>query len=204
MKSKESENVEEYLEVIYRLVEKGEKPTTTQIAKLLNVSAPSVSEMLKKLGDRGYLNYEPYKGVVLTKKGKKIGKTVLRRHRIIEKFLEKIGLSKNKIHDEACKLEHAVSKELEEVIEKEISSPTYRKGVIALVDLKQGQSAEMVSVDTGQRAKKRLEDLGLTPGASISVVRSAPFGGPIEILIRGSKLAIGRGMARKIYVKVDE
>lgn len=199
-----SENVEEYLEAIYRLLERREKLTTTNIAKELKVSPPSVSEMLKKLDERGYLKYEPYKGVVLTSKGRDLGKNILRKHRLIEKFLDTMGLSKNKIHEEACKLEHSVSKELEKAIEKEIEKPVYKKGMVSLTDLRPGQTGEIVSIETGYRAKRRLEDMGLTPGTRIRVLRFAPFGGPIEISVRGSRLVVGRGMARRIFVKVGE
>jgi len=203
MGPKESENVEEYLEAIYRLIERGERLITTNIAKELGVSARSVTEMLGKLDKRGYIKYEPYKEVSLTKKGRNLGKTILRRHRLLEKFLHTLGISRNKIHDEACRLEHAVSKELEEAIEKKMEKPVYRKGMIPLSDMKSGQAGEIVSIETGHRAKRRLEDLGLTPGTEISVRKSAPLGGPIEINVRGSRLAIGRGMASKITVKVE-
>lgn len=202
--STESENVEEYLETIYRITEKGGRPTTTTIAGELGVSAPSVSEMLRKLDNKGYLRYEPYGGAILTAKGKAIGKTVLRKHRLIERFLIAIGISKNKVHNEACKLEHTVSNDLENAIKKEIGEThVYRKGMVSLADMKPGQKGEVVSIDSGQQAKRRLEDMGLTPGAKISVFRTAPLGGPVEIRVRGSSLAIGRGMAQKIYLKVD-
>lgn len=199
-----SENVEEYLEAIYRLVERGEKLTTTNIAKELKVSPPSVSEMLGKLDKRGYLKYEPYKGVTLRKKGRGLGKTVLKKHRLLERFLNTMGISKNKIHKEACKLEHSVSKDLERAIEKEIEKPVYKKGVVSLSDLRPGQTGEIVSIETGYRAKRRLEDMGLTPGTRIRVLRLAPFGGPIEISVRGSRLVVGRGMSKRIFVKVGE
>jgi DtxR family Mn-dependent transcriptional regulator len=202
--STESENVEEYLETIYRITEKGGRPTTTAIAGELGVSAPSVSEMLRKLDNKGYLRYEPYGGAVLTAKGKAIGKTVLRKHRLMERFLIAIGISKNKVHNEACRLEHAVSKDLESAIKKEIGETRANsKGMVSLADMKPGQKGEVVSIDSGELAKRRLEDMGLTPGAEISVSRTAPLGGPVEIRVRGSSLAIGRGMAQKIYLKVD-
>jgi len=197
-----SENVEEYLEAICRLAEKGEELTTSNIAKELGFSPPSVSEMLKKLDEKGYLNYEPYKGVTLTKRGQELGSRILRKHRLLEKFLEKLGVSKNRIHEEACKLEHSISEELEKAIEKQISRPSYKKGVVSLVDLRPGQAGEVVSVETGFRVKRRLEEMGLTPGTRVRIVKSALFGGPVEILVRGSRLAIGRGMARRIFVRV--
>jgi len=201
---RESENVEEYLETIYRITEKGGRPTTTAIAGELGVSAPSVSEMLRKLDDRGYLRYAPYGGTVLTAKGKEIGKIVLRKHRLMERFLIALGIAKNKVHNEACRLEHAVSRDLEKAIKKEIGETrVIRKGMVSLANMKPGQKGEVVSIDSGEQAQRRLEDMGLTPGAKISVSRAAPLGGPVEIRVRGSSLAIGRGMAQKICLKVD-
>jgi len=77
------------------------------------------------------------------------------------------------------------------------------KGLL-LVNLKEGEGAEIISVLGGQMANKRLADLGLTPGTKIKVLRKAPFFGPIEIEVRGSKLALGRGIASKILVKKYE
>lgn len=202
--SRESENVEEYLETIYRITEKGGKPATTAIAGELGVSAPSVSQMLRKLDQKGYLRYEPYGGAVLTAKGKATGRTVLRKHRLIERFLIALGISKKKVHNEACRLEHTVSKDLENAIKKEIGETrVVRKGIVSLADMKPGLKGKVVSIDSGRQAQRRLEGMGLTPGAEISVSRAAPLGGPVEIRVRGSSLAIGRGMARMIRLKVD-
>jgi DtxR family Mn-dependent transcriptional regulator len=197
-----SENVEEYLEAICRLVERGVRPTTTAIARELRVSLPSVSEMLRRLDGMGFLKYEPYKGAVLTQKGKAVGKGVLRKHRLIERFLYRIGLPGRKIHQEACKLEHSVSDDLEKLIEKGLEKPAYKKGIVNLADMKSGQSGEVVSLNAGREAKRRLEAMGLTPGAKIRVGSIAPWGGPVEILIRSSCLALGRTMANAIQVKV--
>ena len=65
----ESESVEEYLEAIFKHNEKGETAKTTELARKLNVSPPSVTEMIKKLADKGFVEYEPYKGAILTGKG---------------------------------------------------------------------------------------------------------------------------------------
>jgi DtxR family Mn-dependent transcriptional regulator len=197
-----SENVEEYLEAVCRLVERGIRPTTTNIAKALRVSYPSVSEMLRRLDAQGFLKYEPYRGAALTPKGRAAGKRVLRKHRLIERFLYTVGLSSKKIHQEACKLEHSVSDDLETLIEKGMEKPVYRKGIINLADMQSGQDGEVISLDAGREAKRRLEAMGLTPGTKIRIARTAPFGGPVEITVRGSCLALGRGMANRILVKV--
>ena len=197
-----TENVEEYLETIYRFKEKGKRATTTKIAKELKVSSASVSEMIKKLSVKGYLKYEPYRGVILTKKGMTVGKDILRKHRIIQNFLSSIGFPENKVHKEACKLEHVVSSEMENIIESKIEQPKHKKGVLSLVEFKDGQEGIIKSIETCSSTKKRLEDLGLIPETKIRVNKSAPLHGPIEVCFRDSRLVIGRGMAMKIFVKL--
>jgi len=76
--------------------------------------------------------------------------------------------------------------------------------LINLIDLEEGQSAVIISLAAGSRATKRLVDLGLTPGTPIRISRKAPFFGPVEIEVRGSKLVLGRGVASKILVNRDE
>ena len=70
-----------------------------------------------------------------------------------------------------------------------------------VIKLKENEEAEIISIIGGQMANKRLADLGLTPGTKIKVLRKAPLFGPIEIEVRGSELALGRGLASKILVK---
>jgi Fe2+ transport system protein FeoA len=84
---------------------------------------------------------------------------------------------------------------------------------LPLTQLKNGESGVITSIDKTQRRglgrhlrwgfRKRLEDLGLTPGTEVKVVRSAPFNGPVELQVRGSRLALGRGMAERVFVSVE-
>ena len=84
------------------------------------------------------------------------------------------------------------------------------KKIIPLTALKDGESAIIVSIDGTGRGqerwgiKKRLMDMGLTPGTKITVVKSVPFHGPIEIIVRDTRLALGRGIAERILVEVEE
>lgn len=201
---KTTESVEEYLEALCRLVEKGEKLSTTNIAEKLGVSAASVSEMLKKLEKDGFVKYAPYKEIELTANGKRTGSKILGRHRLLERFLESMGMRRHRIHGEACKLEHYVSDELEDIIKKRLDPPADAKGILSLIDMKNGDEGDVFSIDGGARAVKRLEDMGLTPGTKVKVMRSAPFSGPVEICVRDSCLVIGRGMASKIFLKVGK
>lgn len=209
-----TKSIEEYLEIIYRITEKGEKVTTTNISKLLNVASSSVTEMLQRLRNEGYIEYEPYGDIVLTKKGKALGEKIVRKHRILEKFLESIGLKKN-LHSEACRLEHAISDDVERAIDKSIGypekSPTGMeiprdekgKRVIFLINLKPGEKGKITKIISGKKATKRLMDMGLTTNTKIIVINSQQ-NCPIEICVRGSRLSIGRGLASKIVVEREE
>jgi len=197
-----SESVEEYLETLWRMQGTGEKITTTGIASVLGVSPASVSEMLARLEKDGYVRRVPYRGAELTAKGRSAGRKILGRHRLIERFLEGMGLPRRKIHREACRLEHHVSGDLEGAMRRSLGRPGGRKGLVSLVELGVGETGKVVSAGGGGRAARRLEDMGLTPGAPVRVMRAAPFSGPVEVCIRDSCLVIGRGMAAKVMVEV--
>ncbi|ATZ61611.2 MAG: metal-dependent transcriptional regulator [Methanosarcinales archaeon Met12] len=108
------ERLEEYLETILYLTERFGIAKTSEIAKELSVSPPSVTEMLQKLAEGGYVEYQLYYGVSLTKKGLDIARKVKRRHRLMERFLVNfLGMEKDNAHGEACKLEHALSDDME-------------------------------------------------------------------------------------------
>jgi DtxR family Mn-dependent transcriptional regulator len=83
-----------------------------------------------------------------------------------------------------------------------VLSKKFKKSIVSLINLKTRQKGIIASIKACGNAKRRLADMGLTPGTEIIVTKSAPFRGPIQISVRGSKLAIGRGIAMKILVKV--
>lgn len=115
--SKISENIEEYLEVLYRNGSNGEQVSTTQLSKELGIAPGSVTQMLKKLEDLGYITYTPYKGATLTDEGMKIAQKITRKHRILEKFLlEVLKVKEENIHDQACEMEHTLSDEAERAL----------------------------------------------------------------------------------------
>ena len=117
--------VEDYLKAIYRLQgEAGDPVTTSALGSWLGVTAPSASGMLKKLDDLRLVVYVPYRGVRLTKAGRRAALGVVRRHRLLEAFLaEALGLSWDQVHDEAEVLEHAVSPGLCEAVAARLGDP---------------------------------------------------------------------------------
>jgi len=103
-------SMEDYLEMIYRLSRKNGFTRINDLAAALNVQPPSATKMVQKLADVGVLNYEKYGMILLSKKGEKMGKALLERHRIIEDFLNLLGVSGDLL-EETEKIEHTISTE---------------------------------------------------------------------------------------------
>ncbi|MBM7552318.1 transcriptional regulator MntR [Thalassobacillus pellis] len=102
-------SMEDYIEQIYMLIEDKGYARVSDIAEALNVHPSSVTKMVQKLDRDQYLNYEKYRGFVLTAKGKKIGKRLVYRHELLEQFLETIGVDKDKIYEDVEGIEHHLS-----------------------------------------------------------------------------------------------
>ena len=118
--------VQDYAKAIYALETRDGTVSTTALAERLNVRPASVSGMLKKLVVLGLVEHEPYKGVLLTERGRLVALEVIRHHRLLELYLaETLGLHVDDVHDEAERLEHVISEELEERIDKALGFPTH-------------------------------------------------------------------------------
>ena len=195
-----SSEAEEYLEVIYRLEKKTGSAKTMELARQLKVVPGSVTNTIEGLERRGLVIHEPYKGVKLTEKGRKVGLEVLRRHRLAERLLmDFLRLDWSQVHDAACKLEHAIAKDIIKPLEKALKHPktcphgnpipTACGGIVEeksepLVDLNPKEKAIIVKI-TEEKSDilQHLATLGLIPGASIEVEHKIPFGGPITIKV---------------------
>ncbi len=113
-----TEQMEEYLETIYRLEEEGRVARTGEVAKHLGVAPPSVTDMLQKLERAGLVVYEPYRGVNLTDKGRALGKRQLERHRVMQAFLQEVcDMDHQAAHEAACEMEHSIPTELNDWME---------------------------------------------------------------------------------------
>lgn len=110
-------SMEDYLECIYQLIEEKGYARVSDIAEQLDVHPSSVTKMVQKLDQTKFLVYEKYRGLVLTQKGKKIGKRLVRRHELLEQFLRIIGVDEKFIHSDVEGIEHHLSWEAIECIE---------------------------------------------------------------------------------------
>ena len=101
-----TDRMEDYLEVIFELIEQKGYATTVDISKYLNVSSPSVTKMVQKLDESGHLNYEKYRGIVLTEEGMRVAKSMRERHLLLVEFLKMIGVNDSVANKDAEGIEH--------------------------------------------------------------------------------------------------
>jgi DtxR family Mn-dependent transcriptional regulator len=208
-------SVEDYLKAIYRLSDGGQTASTSQIADLLELSPASVSGMMRRLAEQGLVEHAPYKGVQLTADGRRVALRMVRRHRLIEAYLVAfLGYRWDSVHDEAERLEHAVSDALIERMALALGNPSFDPhgdpipgpdGVMAelvytpLAEVPVGETAEIRRVDTSQPERLRyLEHSGLTPGKKVTVTQHQPFHGPITVRSDGEEQVIGHELAQQL------
>ncbi len=121
-----SDSIQDYLKEIYKLGVEVERVSTSALAHRQGVSAASASAMVKKLAALGLAEHAPYRGVTLTHAGEQVALEVIRHHRLLELYLaETLGISVDDVHDEADRLEHALSEELEARIDSALGFPTH-------------------------------------------------------------------------------
>ncbi len=119
-------STEEYLEALYTLTQDGQTATTSAVSKRLNIAPASATEMLQKLADAGYVNYTRYQGVTLTRTGHDLAEKMTRRHRLLERFLhDTLHIGNDRVHREACEMEHALSDETERAICQNLKAPDH-------------------------------------------------------------------------------
>jgi DtxR family transcriptional regulator, Mn-dependent transcriptional regulator len=121
-----SDAIQDYLKEIYKLETESERVSTSSLARRQQVSPASASAMVKKLAALGLAEHTPYRGVTLTHAGEQVALEVIRHHRLLELYLaETLGIAVDDVHQEADRLEHALSEELEARIDKALGFPTH-------------------------------------------------------------------------------
>ncbi|CAN5813116.1 metal-dependent transcriptional regulator [soil metagenome] len=214
-----TEAVQDYLKAIYALSRHTETVSTSAIADRLGVSPASVTSMIKKLSEQGFVTYQRYQGVALTEPGEILALEVIRHHRLLEAYLHKsLGVPWDKVHAEAEVLEHFLSEDLEDRIADILGNPTHdphgdpippktgrhlEVGHQQLTEFPAGPArVERVS-DRDPEALRYLWDMGLRPGAAIIVLDKEPFGGPIWVKVGSRRRAIGPELAAEIFVSAQ-
>lgn len=216
-----AESIEEYLEAVYRLEREGPGVTTSGLASELGVAPASVSGMLKKLTNEGYLEHIARGEVLLTKKGLEVAVRVIRRHRLAERLLtDMLGIPWDEVHAEACMLEHAISQKVEDRLVEVLGDPKVcphghpipptdlsepeRTGY-PLAQLTEGARAVVQGVtDEVPEILRYLGEIGLRPGAHVRVHEKAPLGGPMTVEVNKHSHAISLELARMVIVDGSE
>jgi DtxR family Mn-dependent transcriptional regulator len=210
--------VEDYLKVIYHLSSQGGFAATSDIAASLDVSPPSVSGMVKRLSETGLIEHVPYRGVQLTHQGRRAALRMIRRHRIIEVYLtQHLGYDWDGVHDEAERLEHAVSDDLIERMAGALGDPRYdphgapiptaageieEADLTSLADARVGAVVELRQVGTEDPARLRyLAGQGLVPGTILTVSDRQPFNGPTTVALEAGTRVVGRELAQLLWCR---
>ena len=194
---------ENYLKAIYHLSEGGKQSVSTNaISDALKTRPASVSDMMRKLADKGVIEYEKYHGVRISGSGKKEALGIIRKHRLWEVFLvEKLKFNWDEVHEIAEQLEHIRSSLLISRLDEFLGYPQYdphgdpipdKDGIIqskpriALSKFKAGSEGRLTSVnDSSELFLKYLDKLNISIGCQIRVLDRHEFDGSLEILVNG-------------------
>ncbi len=211
---------ENYIKAIYHLQQKGDTPTTNQVAEIVQTRAASVTEMLKKLNAKKLLNYEKYQGFTLSNEGRKIALGIVRKHRLWEFFLvEKLQFGWDEVHEVAEELEHIKSNKLVDKLDSFLNHPKFdphgdpipdsngkisHQPQINLVNLALNITAEVVAVGSQSTALLELlkhKKIGI--GTELLIKNKFAFDNSVEIQVKEQPpFTISHQLAQALYVKL--
>ncbi|MFC4426865.1 metal-dependent transcriptional regulator [Deinococcus navajonensis] len=215
-----SPSAEDYLKHLYVLGQgpvQGGKVSTQALADALEVAPASVTGMLRKLTEQGLVSHAPYQGARLTAEGERVALEVLRHHRLLELFLHRaLGVPLDEVHEEAERLEHALSERLEARIAAWLGDPTHdphgdpiptlggelpERAERRLSQLAPGDRAMVARVPDGDAEQLRaLVAVDLTPGAALTVLTVDVALGTLTAEVRGHTLTLSLGVAAQVQM----
>jgi DtxR family Mn-dependent transcriptional regulator len=214
-KSELTESIEEYVEGIWRLERETETVGTGDVAQYMNVTPASATTMLKRLTVLGLVEHLPYQGVRCTEKGEALAVDLLRKHRLLERLLvDFLELPWDGVHDLACKLEHYISMDVANRIERALGAPTtcphgnpvdatYEDGSRRLAEAGIGERLVVAKVtDEREEFLAYVHSVGLLPGVELIIVERTPFGDvlTLEVQDRDRPVAVGKEVTTAVYV----
>jgi DtxR family Mn-dependent transcriptional regulator len=211
---------QDYLKAIYHLQRESADASNSALASTLGVAPASATNMVRRLADAGLVEHTRYQGVRLSAVGEQAALETIRHHRLIELFLHDIlDLPWDQVHEEAERLEHAISEEVEEAIARKLGYPTLdphgdpipakdgsrvEVSSTALAGQPPGTVARLqrVRAQDGDRLRY-LGSLGLYPGACVTVVAHAPFDGPLTLEIDGRREVLAHDLAQLLFITLE-
>ncbi|EFK94990.1 Mn-dependent transcriptional regulator [sediment metagenome] len=212
---------ENYLKAIYHLSDGGKKGVSTNdVSAEMKTKPASVSDMLRKLGEKEVIEYRKYYGLHITEEGKKLALQTIRKHRLWEVFLvEKLKFSWDEVHEVADELSHVKSKVLIQRLDEYLGFPKFdphgdpipdeygdvrSRPRLPLNDLDLGSTGQIVAVkDSSPAFLRYLDKVGAYIGARIKVIDKTEFDGSVEILVDNKKsIFMSKDVAGNILVVV--
>ena len=213
-----SQSEEDYLKAVYHLQKESKSVSTNAIASYLDMKPSSVSDMLKKLAEKKYINYLKYKGTSLTNKGKKIALKIIRKHRLWETFLvDKLGFGWAQVHSIAEQLEHIHSEELIDKLDEFLNFPKYdphgdpipaKDGNIEklnqklLIELSKKEKGIITGVKKGTPSLLNyLDQQKIKLGDTIEVIEIIEFDGSYSIKINQRKIILSEKISKNLLLE---
>lgn len=208
---------EDYLKAILEAESEGERVISATLAHWLSVSAPAVTMALRRLSKDGMVRVRHDGRVQLTPAGRSVARRTVYRHHLIERMLsEQFGMEWYKVHDEAERLEHAVSADFEAKLASKLGirgncphgnpaipeSPAVRRrrGLVQLSDASEGESYQVSSVyERDRKLLEFLEERGLRPGATVRLL-ARNYDQTLSLATSSGKAFVGKPVAEKIWV----
>lgn len=217
-KTRHSSNIEDYLTALYELAPPSGGVGTTRLASFMGLSAPSVSLMMRRLLDLGLVERHADGGCILSEDGRRDALSVLRRHRLSERFLvDKLGLDWAQAHVEAHRFEHSLSDEVTDALERFLDHPASCPHGHPIPDRQLRLPSQLTMALSAATAGARVrvacvsdesadllswfEQIGLVPGAEIRIGSVDAYGHSMLLELNGSNIPIGADVARTVQVE---
>ena len=209
---------EDYLKALYELRQPGRPVATSALASHLGVAPASVTAMLSKLSGQGVVDYDRYRGAVLTSSGESLALEMIRHHRLVETYLvQALGYGWDEVHDEAERLEHVISERMEARIFEALGRPEVDphgdpipaidgtlppRQLRPLQDCLGGEVVTIARVSDRDADKLRaLRQRGLVPGVAVRILAASVWEAPLSIEVSGRNTELPLGLARVVFVE---
>lgn len=215
--------IEDYLKTIYDLTSANGRATTNQISERMGVTPASVTNMIQKLSstEPPLLDYRKHRGVKLTPEGEKVALEVIRHHRLLEVFLHQtLDYSWDEVHEEADRLEHVISEEMEERIAASLGDPKLdphgdpiptrdlhlpKSSAVTLSQLRPPQIARVKRVrDSDPELLRYLSQMGIEPEAVVNVLDYSPFDNNLSVQVEedSKQVVLGPRVTNQVFVEI--